>query len=277
MSKNYLIYPTKTMNLTQTHTMGNHAGHSSGSPKDYPFDDACDSSGRSWFYCPCDEMKIVKIYGVGASGVNTVWMTSISPVVMPCGTDYITIMVEHPEDDDLRKLSVGQVFKRGQQMFREGGNGAKGAGTYGNHFHISCGTGQMSGGGWKKNSEGAWVLTVTGEPKIATACFYLDGTTIKNDRTYSFKNKPTEEKPVKKVTTATKEDDDYMTGEQIYKELMKYLESLPTSSCHKKASKAAIKNGTFTDGNKDGYVDDPRCFVTREQLAQVLYNKENAK
>lgn len=265
MSKNYLIYPTKTMNLTQTHTMGNHAGHSNGSPKDYPFDEACDGGGRSWFYCPCNEMKIVKLYGVGASGVNTVWMTSTAKVDMPCGSDYVTIMVEHPEDDDLRKLSVGQVFKRGQQMFREGGNGANGASTYGNHFHISIGTGQISGGGWKKNSEGAWVLTVTGQTKKATDCFYLDDTIIKNNKTYSFKDKP--------IENSTKEDDDYMTGEQIYKELMKYLESLPTSSCHKQASKAGIKSGAFTDGDKDGYVDDPRCFVTREQLAQVLYNK----
>ena len=268
MSKNYLIYPTKTMNLTQTHTMGNHAGHYNGSPKDYPFDDACDGAGRSWFYCPCDEMKIVKIYGVSARGVNTVWMTSTSPVVMPCGTDYITIMVEHPEDDDLKKLEVGQTFKRGEAMFREGGNGAKGAGTYGNHFHISCGTGNIKGTGWAENSNGSWVLTVTGKTKKATDCFYLDGAIIKNDKTYSFKNKP-----VEKVTTTTKEDDDYMTGEQIYKELMKYLESLPTSSWAKTASKACIKSGAFTDGNKDGYVDDPRCFVTREQLAQVLYNE----
>lgn len=190
MSKNYLIYPTQTMNITQTHTMGNHAAHNSGSPKDYPFDEACEGTSRSWFLCPCDEMKIVKIYGVGASGVNTVWMTSTTKVDMPCGSDYVTIMVEHPEDDDLRKLSVGQVFKRGQQMFREGGNGSNGAGTFGNHFHISIGTGEMSGGGWTKNSDGAWVLTVTGKTKKATDCFYLDGTTIKNDRTYAFEKKP---------------------------------------------------------------------------------------
>lgn len=197
MNKNYLVYPTKTMNITQTHTMGNHYNHSAGLPKDYPFDDACDSTGRSWFYCPCDEMKIVKIYGVNARGVNTVWMTSTSPVVMPCGTEYVTIMVEHPEDDDLKNLSVGQVFKRGQQMFREGGNGASGAGTYGNHFHISIGTGQMDGGGWTKNSAGAWVLTVTGKTKKAIDCFYLDDTILKKPRTYSFKSKPVIKSTVK--------------------------------------------------------------------------------
>ena len=70
-----------------------------------------------------------------------------------------------------------------------------------------------------------------------------------------------------------KGDDDYMTGEQIYKELMNYLNKQPTSDWAKTASKAGIKSGAFTDGNKDGYIDNPRAFVTREQLAQVLYNK----
>ena len=68
-------------------------------------------------------------------------------------------------------------------------------------------------------------------------------------------------------------DDDYMTGEQIYNELMNYLNKKSTSKCHKEASKAGIASGAFTDGDKDGYVDNPRAFVTREQLAQVLYNK----
>ena len=68
-------------------------------------------------------------------------------------------------------------------------------------------------------------------------------------------------------------DDDYMTGEQIYKELMNYLDKLPTSDWAKTASKAGIKSGAFSDANGDGYVDNPRSFVTREQLAQVLYNK----
>ena len=198
MAKNYLVYPTKTMNITQTHVMGNHSAHNTGSPKDYPFDDGCADTGRSWFYCPCDEMKIVRIYGVGTTGTNTVWMTSTSKVVMPCGTDYVTIMVEHPEDDDLKNLKVGQIFKRGAAMFREGGNGSKGKGTYGNHFHISIGLGTIKGNGWAANSKGSWVLTTTGALKKATDCFYLEDTKIKNARTYKFANKPVEpSKPTK--------------------------------------------------------------------------------
>lgn len=195
MSKNYLIYPTKTINITQTYSQGNHASNSNGSPADFPTDEACDDTGRSWFYCPCDQMKIVRIYGVGTTGINTIWMTSTSKVDMPCGSDYVTIMVEHPEDDDLKKLYVGQTFAHGEQMFREGGNGAKGASTYGNHFHISVGTGQIKGTGWVANSKNAWVLSTTGANKKATEVFYLDGQKIRNVGFYSFKNKPVEPTP----------------------------------------------------------------------------------
>lgn len=199
---NYLIYPTKVINITQTHLEGNHASHSSGEPKDYPIDDGSADAGRSYFYCPCDEMKIVKIYGVGSSGVNTVWMTSTAPVDMPAGSAYVTVMVEHPEDDDLLKLKVGQIFKRGEAMFREGGNGANGAGTYGNHFHISVGTGQIVGTGWRQNSKGAWVIHTTGEAKKATDCFYLDGQTIRSTGGLNFRNQPKEVRPLDNTPNA---------------------------------------------------------------------------
>ncbi len=123
---NYLTYPCKVMKLTQSHLVGNHRNHSFGKPWDYPIDECCGDTGRGYFYCPCDEMKIVKIYGVGSGGVNTVWMTSVSPVVMPKGAAYVTIMVEHAEDEDLKKIKVGQRFKRGEAMFREGKHGTTG-------------------------------------------------------------------------------------------------------------------------------------------------------
>lgn len=260
MAKNYLVYPTKTMNITQTHSMGNHAAHNSGSPKDYPFDEACADSGRSWFYCPCDEMKIVKIYGVGAKGVNTIWMTSTSKVVMPCGTDYVTIMIEHPEDDDLGKLRVGQTFKRGAAMFREGGNGSKGKGTYGNHFHISIGLGQIEGSGWVANSKGSWVLTTTGALKKATDCFYLEDTKIRNSRSYTFKAVPKEEpKPVVKEDPkpATKEEPKDNTPDKYAKEAIEW----------------AVKNGLLKGDEKGNYKLHSK--ITRQDMLVFLdrYNK----
>lgn len=185
---NYLEYPTKTMKLTQHHGEGNHKNHSCGVPADYPFDECCGDTGRGGFYCPCDEMRIVKLY---TAGINTVWMTSTTPVVMPQGKAYVTIMVEHMEDEDMKKLAVGQTFKRGELMFYEGKDGATG-----NHFHISVGSGQKRGGGWTKNSRGAWVLTVTGQPLTAQQAFFLGNTTVINAKEYNFKLLPKEEKKV---------------------------------------------------------------------------------
>lgn len=175
---NYLAYPCKTMKLTQSHTDGNHARHNSGSPKDYPIDECCGDTGRGWFYCPCDKMKVVKKY---TAGINTVWLESVTPVVMPMGTAYVTVMVEHLNDDDMNRLSVGQVFKRGEKMFREGKDGATG-----NHFHISVGTGHIKEGGWCKNSAGAWVLQVMGKCICADKAFFVEDTNIVADKSYVF-------------------------------------------------------------------------------------------
>ena len=60
-------------------------------------------------------MKIVKIYGVGASGTNTIWLESTTKVDFADGTnDYITLLITHPNDDDLKRLKKGQTFTRGQ-------------------------------------------------------------------------------------------------------------------------------------------------------------------
>lgn len=172
MSENYLIYPTKVMKITQNHTQGNHAGNSGGKPWDFPVDEACEDTGRSLFYCPCDAMKVVRVYGVGSVGTNTIWLESVSPVDMPCGRDQITIMVMHPNDDDLEKIKVGQVFRRGQPMFREGTDGN----ATGNHFHMAVGTGTINGNGWASNGK-AWVLTVSGKVLKANEAFFVDENT----------------------------------------------------------------------------------------------------
>lgn len=170
---NYLTYPTTVMKITQNHTEGNHKNHT-----DYPFDEACADSGRSAFLCPCDEMKILRIY---TAGVNTVWLQSTTPVTMPVGKSRVVMMVEHPEDDDLKNLKVGQIFRRGQTVFREGKDGAAG-----NHFHISVGTGEMRGNGWEQNKAGAWVLTVTGACLKADEAFFVSGVNIMRSAGYGF-------------------------------------------------------------------------------------------
>ena len=104
-------YPTKTMNITQSYTgTYSHSKNYNGSPRDYPIDDNCGTTGRSYFYAPFD-CSIKRIYGVGAKGTNTIWIQSQAPVQTPSFTDYVTIMVIHPNDDTLGKLKVGQVFE----------------------------------------------------------------------------------------------------------------------------------------------------------------------
>ena len=187
---NYLTYPMKTMKITQGYT-GNysHNPHSAGSPKDYPWDEAGADSGREYFYCPCDKMKVVRVYGVGGSGTNTIWLESTSKVDFADGTsDYVTMLVTHPNDDDLKNIKKGKTYTRGQQICREGTDGN----ATGNHFHFAAGKGKMKDSGWVKNSQKAWVLTTTNGAYKPEQLFYIDKsfTTVVADKGIKFKEKP---------------------------------------------------------------------------------------
>lgn len=196
IAKNYLTYPTKVMNITQGYTGSyTHGQHSSGSPADYPIDEACADSGRDYFFCPCDEMKIAHIYGFNNSKkTNTLWLQSTSKVDLANGSKAnVTILVTHPNDDDLSQLKEGQIFKRKEKMFREGNDGN----ATGYHFHIAVGTGEFTGNGWVQNSNGSWVNKTTGDQLKPEDAFYVDKsfTTVKNSAGLSFKEVPKEEKP----------------------------------------------------------------------------------
>ena len=197
--KNYLIYPTKIMSITQNYADNfSHKPNSTGKPiYDYPIDENCGSTGRDYFYCPCDEIVIKRIYGVGSSGANTIWLQSTSKVVFANGEeDYCTILVTHPNDDTLKSLKVGQTFKRKEKMFLEGKDGN----ATGNHFHISVAKGKFVYSGWKKNNLGAWCIT--GKPVKPEDAFFVDleFTTIKKTNGLTFKTLPKIEvpKPVEK-------------------------------------------------------------------------------
>lgn len=202
MKKNYLVYPVKNMNITQTYSgKTSHLYNTMGSPKDYPFDEAGESAQREYMYCPCDEMILKRIYGVGNGGTNTLWLQSTKEVIFADGTSgYFTLMVIHPNDDDLKKLKVGQLFKRGEKICREGTDGI----STGNHFHFSGGKGKMKGSGWVQNTKGKWVLCVTDETEKPEKLFYIDTSftkVIKNGG-LSFKKLP-EEKATEKTKNKT--------------------------------------------------------------------------
>lgn len=202
--KNYLIYPTKIMSITQNYSDNfSHKPNSTGKPiYDYPIDENCGTTGRDYFCCPCDEVEIKRIYGVGSSGANTIWLQSTSKVVFANGEeDYCTILVTHPNDDTLKPLKVGQTFKRKEKMFLEGKDGN----ATGNHFHISVSKGKFVYSGWKKNNLNAWCIT--GKPIKPEEAFFIDRefTTIKKTAGLKFKDMPKIEvpKPVEKDSKVT--------------------------------------------------------------------------
>ena len=175
---NKLVYPMKTVNITQSYTGSfSHNPHFTGTPQGFPIDDAGIDRGRDFVFCPCDEMVITRIYGVGGRGTNTIWLESTTPVITPTFEDHVTIMIIHPEDDDLSKLRVGQTFKRGEPMFREGMDGQ----ATGNHIHLEIAKGKyasLKNRGWVENNKGAWVLS--GDNQRPENCFYLTDHTIRD-------------------------------------------------------------------------------------------------
>lgn len=190
------------MRITQNYNGStSHYGHSHGTPKDYPIDEGGSDGGRDPIYVPCD-LIIHRIYGVGTSGVNTLWVESLGKVWMPSGkVDYISMQITHPNDSDLRRLKVGQIVKKGAILCYEGTDGANG-----NHIHLSVGRGKLSGNGWVKNSRGKWVLTTTGGALKPEDAFFVDPqfTKILGTAGISFKQLPTGgTKPAAAVTYKT--------------------------------------------------------------------------
>ena len=259
MAKNYLTYPCKVMKITQNYNgKTSHYPHIVGSPKDYPIDEGCADTGRDWMYCPCDEMKVVKLYGVGNRGTNTIWLQSTSKVYFADGTsNYFTMMIIHPNDDDMRKLWVGQTFTRGQTICREGIDGATGY-----HLHISGGKGKMQGGGWAQNSKGKWVLTTTGGTFKPEQLFYIDTafTKVISYGGITFKNLP------KSSSTATQEGytiGDYkVTADTL--NVRKGAGTLYAKVTYDKMTENAKKKIVALAGKKvDGYVKGLTFTVTQ--------------
>lgn len=189
MKNNYLIYPCKTMRITQSYSgTTSHKPHTTGTPKDYPIDEGCSDAGRDYICCPCNKMKIKRIYGVGTAGTNTIWLESTSKICFADGTkDYCTMLITHPDDADLKKLKVGQLFTLKEKICREGKDGTSAC-----HFHISVGKGKFKGNGWTKNSSGKYVLTTAKGACKPEKLFYIDPdfTKVIEDKGLNFKLLP---------------------------------------------------------------------------------------
>ena len=204
MLKNYLTYPCKVMRITQNYLgKTSHYPHTAGYPKDYPIDEGGKDTGKDPLYCPCDEMIVRRIFGVGSGGTNTIWLESTDRVFFADGTtDFFTMLVTHPDDADLKYIKVGDTFKRGQAITKEGKDGATA-----NHLHISGGKGKYRGSGWEKNSKGKWVLTTMCGTFKPEELFYIDPdfTKVLSKGSLNFKTLPEEKeyKPGKYKVTGT--------------------------------------------------------------------------
>lgn len=192
------------MRITQNYLgKTSHYPHTAGYPKDYPIDEGGKDTGKDPLYCPCDEMIVRRIFGVGSGGTNTIWLESRERVFFADGTtDFFTMLVTHPDDADLKKIKVGDTFRRGQAITKEGKNGAAA-----NHLHISGGKGKYRGSGWEKNSKGKWVLTTMCGTFKPEALFYIDPdfTKVLSKGSLNFKILPEEKeyKPGKYKVTGT--------------------------------------------------------------------------
>lgn len=186
MDKNYFTYPKKVMNITQSYFgTYSHYEHTTGTPKDYPIDDAGVSDGHDAIYCNCDELEVIAIRGIGNKDVtNTIWLCSTTPVVTPTFTDYAFVVYIHPNDEDLNHISIGQKFKRGDIITYEGSDGN----VTGPHVHIVTGRGKSDN--WAKSSTNKWVIT--GNTKKPEEVFFIDPefTQIVNMRGLSFQTLP---------------------------------------------------------------------------------------
>ncbi len=186
---NYVTYPFKNLRITQTYSgTTSHKPHITGVPKDYPIDEGGKDTGKEPFYCPCDEIIIKRVYGVGSSGVNTVFFESTTKCSFADGSkDYLCGLITHSNDSDLKRLKAGKKFKRGEAVCYEGTDGGVGV-----HAHISFGKGKLSGNGWTKNSKSKWVLTAqNGAFKPEQICF-IDPkfTNVLNTKGLVFKELP---------------------------------------------------------------------------------------
>jgi len=169
MNKNYMIYPLKNMRITQSYYGdASHRRHWDGVSdySDYPIDDGGLNSTREAIYCPCDEMRVTAIRGLNNPNVtNTIWLVSTAPAVTPTFTDIVFMTLTHSTDQDLSRIKVGDIFKRGEVICYEGDDGASSF-----HVHIVAGRGYSDN--WRENSQNKWVIT--GDTKRPEEVFFID-------------------------------------------------------------------------------------------------------
>lgn len=167
--KEYAIYPFKNINITQNYNQGNHINHWYGSANyiDKPWDEAGIDKGKEYFV-PQNDFIIEEVLGVNSNVTNTVRLKSVNKLYLPIGTyDYLYITLSHMDEENLKKVNVGDVLKKGDMILLEGTDGI----ATGNHFHITANLGKYYG--FLKNSNGSWCFTYE-KSLLPEEAFYID-------------------------------------------------------------------------------------------------------
>jgi len=219
------------MRITQTYLGStSHLKHTTGYPKDYPIDDAGKDTGRDPIYCPCDEMVVTAIKGYGNSKItNTLWLVSTTPVVTPTFEDICFMTLTHENDSDLKRIRVGDKFRRGSIICYEGTDGATA-----NHVHITVGRGNSNN--WEKSTTGAWVSV--GDTKKPEEVFFIDRsfTTV-----LSSGGLPFSDLEIPKVGTPVPLDENLLQLEVLVDNLN--ARDMPTTSASKRGY---VNRGVYT-------------------------------
>ena len=176
-------YPMKTMTITQNYSQGNHLAHWKGANiKDYPIDDAGIDKGRDYCFAPVN-MVVVKKYI--DPWTNAIVLESVDKVKTPIGEYKVYMSLTHPNDDDMKKIRIGQKIAKGKAICREGTDGQ----ASGNHLHITVGIAPFNA--IKKNNKNKYCF-VGKSVKKPEEIFYIDTdfTKIKNSGTLKWKILP---------------------------------------------------------------------------------------
>lgn len=179
----YFTYPMKTMSISQNYNQGNHLPHWKGAlTKDYPIDDCGIDKGRDYCFAPVN-MVVVKKYT--DPWTNAIVLESVNKVKTPTGEYKIYMSLTHPNDDDMKKVRIGQKIAKCQAICKEGTDGN----ATGNHLHITVGIAPFNKIKQNSNKKYCFVGKSVKKPE---EIFYIDNdfTKIKNAGSIKWKTVP---------------------------------------------------------------------------------------
>ena len=153
MLKNYAVFPTRNINITQNYDGISHyrQSNSTNGIKSYPIDIAYENL---YLMAPCD-VEVVKINGFyNDSVLNQIFIWSKEKVYFANGDyDYFTLLVGHINDRDFNSNLIGKTYKRGENIVKQGYDG-----TYIGNEHLDIVVAKGLQSTWVKNSYNEWVL-----------------------------------------------------------------------------------------------------------------------